>query len=175
LLIDLLILHHKNKENDKVPVSTTQFPNVCHIKEIGIPCSSQAEETLTDKNLDAIWDQFKKETDPKSLKTPLQMNITKTPEVIGKTSLTGEAFNKSLDIDDLEVIPVYQIIEVVLKIEEILPLDMFYSPTYKVVVSRQRKRRRIEHTMSLVLGNASFELTWKDAQATPPEDLRRLS
>lgn len=55
---------------------------------MGTSSASCAKETLTDKNLDVICEQFIEESNPKSVKTPLQMKITHTFEVTGKASVT---------------------------------------------------------------------------------------
>ena len=52
---------------------------------------------------------------------------------------------------------------------------MLYSPKNRALVSTERKRSKIEQTQTLALGNDSFEVIWKDSQATPAEDLERLS
>lgn len=102
------------------------------------------------------------------------MKITQTPEVIYKTSVTIKAFDKPLETDDLEIIPIFLTSKVVLKIEEIPPLDVFYSLKHKVVVNRQIKRKRTKQTQALVAGNAPFEVLSKDSQAMPLEDLGRF-
>ena len=43
---------------------------------------------------------------------------------------------------DMEIIPEHPSEEIVLKVEEIPPLDIFYSPKHRAVVRKQRKRRR---------------------------------
>jgi len=40
------------------------------------------------------------------------------------------------DTQNVEIIPVTPTSEIVLRVEEIPPQDVFYSPTYKVVVKR---------------------------------------
>lgn len=45
---------------------------------------------------------------------------------------------------ETEIIPKDPTREIVLQIEEIPPLDVFYSPKHKAVVKRQRKRRRAD-------------------------------
>ena len=45
-------------------------------------------------------------------------------------------------------IPIAPSFEIMLKIEEIPPLDVFYSPQHKVVVSRQRKKRKLDNMLS---------------------------
>lgn len=78
------------------------------------------------------------------MQTPFQMKIIQTPEVTENTSFTAEASDKLMDIDDLEIIPLFPTSEVIQKIEEIPPLGVFYRSKHKALVSRQRKRKRTE-------------------------------
>lgn len=43
----------------------------------------------------------------------------------------------------MEIILTFSTSEIVLKIEEIPPLDVFYSPKHKAVMSRSRKKRKV--------------------------------
>ena len=52
------------------------------------------------------------------------------------------------EVSDMEHIPITPSSELVLKVEEIPPLDIFYSPQHKAVVRRQRKKRKLESTLS---------------------------
>ena len=61
---------------------------------------------------------------------------------------------------DQEIIPAYPTQEIILKIEELPPLDFFYSPSHKVVV----KRRRIDESVT-ALDNESVDVVWKDSLA----------
>ena len=75
---------------------------------------------------------------------------------------------------EVEIIPKDPSDQIILQIEEISPLDVFYSPRHKVVVKRQRKRRRT-HQPSLfpeqtVMGN----VVWKE-EFDPSDDLTKLS
>jgi len=59
-------------------------------------------------------------------------------------------------------------------VTEIPPLDVFYNPLHKVVVRRQRKRRRIE-TPKVPPGNEPMDIVWKDIHSNLAENLTRLS
>ena len=50
---------------------------------------------------------------------------------------------------DVEIIPKDQLDEIVLHIEEIPTLDVFYSPKHRAIVKRQRKKRRIDQSSLL--------------------------
>jgi hypothetical protein len=75
----------------------------------------------------------------------------------------------------MEIIPAFPTAEIVLKIEEILPLDVFYSPKHKAVMSRSRKKRKLEQSQVLVTNETPFQVLWKGTQTTPDEELNRLS
>lgn len=47
-------------------------------------------------------------------------------------------------LKQIEIIPKYPSSYITLSIEDIPPLDVFYSPNHRVVVKRQRKKRRID-------------------------------
>lgn len=73
-----------------------------------------------------------------------------------------------------EVILIFPLSEIILKVTEIPPLDVFYNPLHKVVVRRQTKRRRIE-TPEIPLGNEPVDIVWKDIPSNPAKNLTRLS
>ena len=73
-----------------------------------------------------------------------------------------------------KIIPALPTSEIVLKVTEIPPLDVFYSPLRKAIVKRQMKRRRIE-TLELLPGNEKMDIVWKDVPSNQVENLKRLS
>lgn len=116
-------------------MSTSQVSDVAYTKETKVSSSSQTEEVLTNKNLEVILEKFSKESDPKNIQTPFQMNITQTPKVTRKTSFTVEASKEPMDANDSKIIQVFLTSKVVLKVEEI-PLDLFYSLKHKAAINR---------------------------------------
>jgi len=80
---------------------------------------------------------------------------------------------KLLDDKDIETVPTFPSSEVVLKIEEIPPLEIFYSPQHKAIVKREIKKRKIDQSQTLVPGNAYFEVLWKGSTTTPTKELGR--
>ena len=74
---------------------------------------------------------------------------------------------------DKEIIPAYPTDQIVLQIEDIPSLDIFYSPVYKVVVKRN-KRRRIDETTSKPT-DESVDVLWKYSSDDPTEHLTELS
>lgn len=53
-------------------------------------------------------------------------------------------------------------------------LDVFYNPLHKVVVRRQRKRRRVK-TPEIPPGNELMDIVWKDILSNLAKNLTRLS
>ena len=77
------------------------------------------------------------------------------------------------DISDSEHIPITPSSELVFKIEEIPPLDVFYSPQHKAVVRRQRKKRKLENVVSH--DAEQLDLLWRDPTTDPTDNLTKLS
>ena len=76
-------------------------------------------------------------------------------------------------VTETEHIPITHSSEIVLNIEDIPPLDVFYSPQYKAVVRKQRKKRKLQSTIST---NAKqLDVLWKDPTSNPTENLTKLS
>ena len=61
-----------------------------------------------------------------------------------------------------------------MKVTKIPPLDVFYSPLPKVVVRRQRKRRRVD-APEFPLGNEPMDIFSKDIPFNLAKKLTRLS
>jgi len=76
---------------------------------------------------------------------------------------------------DVEIIPEHPTGQIVLKIEEIPPLDVFYSPKHKVVVRKQRKRRKIDQDMFSTPQEEFMNIVYKNTEVNPSEDLTKLS
>lgn len=64
---------------------------------------------------------------------------------------------------------------IVLRIEEIPPLDVFYSPQHKAIFKRQRKKRKLESTIATTPDNKPMDVLWKDSLIDPSSNLTRLS
>ena len=73
----------------------------------------------------------------------------------------------------MEHIPITPSYELMLKIEEIPPLDVFYSPQHKAVVRRQRKKRKLENVLSH--DAEQLDVLWQDPITDPTENLTKLS
>lgn len=73
----------------------------------------------------------------------------------------------------MEHIPIIPYSEIMLKIEEIRPLDVFYSPQHKVVVRRQRKKRKLDSVLSPKA--EQLDVLWWDPTTDPTENITKLS
>jgi len=96
-------------------------------------------------------------------KTPESNVQTVNDIVIGTTS----------NVPKIKHIPITPSSKPMLKIEEIPPLDVFYSLQYKVVVRRQRKKRKLESVLSH--DAEQLNVLWQDLTTNPTENLTKLS
>jgi len=62
-----------------------------------------------------------------------------------------------------------------LTIDEIPPLDVFYSPTHKGVIKRQRKKIKLDIVAITTPDNEPMDVVWKDSPMDPSENITRLS
>ena len=90
--------------------------------------------------LDKEWKTFNDliNIEGQNAQTPVS-NVQTTKDIV-----TGVTTN----VSEMEHIPITPSSELMLKIEEIPPLDVFYSPQHKEVVRRQRKKRKLENVLS---------------------------
>jgi len=93
--------------------------------------------------------------------------------------VTDSAIEGTPSIDmaqkEVEIIPENHSGEITLSIELIPPLDVFYNPKHKVVVKRQRKKRKIDQTSSTTPQSEFMNVIWKDSEVNPSEDLTKLA
>jgi len=83
--------------------------------------------------------------------------------------------DSSSQIMDKEVILIVPISEIILRVEDILPLDIFHSPKHHVVVSQQKKKRRMEQSQELLPRSVPLDVVRKDYQANLSNDLAKIS
>ena len=67
----------------------------------------------------------------------------------------------------MEIITTFPTTEIVLKVEEILPLDMFYSPRHKYVMTRSKKKWKMEESPELPMDSTLMRVLWKGTQSSP--------
>lgn len=77
------------------------------------------------------------------------------------------------NVSYMEHIPIAPSSELMLKIEEIPPLDIFYSPQHKAIVRRQRNKRKLENVLSQ--DAEQLDVLWQDPTSNPTENLTKLS
>ena len=86
-----------------------------------------------------------------------------------KNIVTGITRN----VSEMEHIPITLSSELMLKTEEIPPLDVFYIPQHKAMVRRQRKKRKLENVLSH--DAEQLDVLWQDPTTDPIENLTKLS
>jgi len=75
---------------------------------------------------------------------------------------------------DVEIIPKNPSDEIVLYVEEIPPLDVFYSPKHRAVIKRQRKMGKLDQSSLLPSQMEITNVVWRE-EVNPSEDLTKLS
>jgi hypothetical protein len=75
---------------------------------------------------------------------------------------------------DVEVITQDPSDQIDLQVEEIPPLDIFYSPKHRAVVKRSRKRRRLDQPSISPEQTVTGNVVWK-GELDPSDDLTKLS
>lgn len=110
------------------------------------------------------WEQFdqmnKNQNDSQKLTTP-KFPIAQELVIIN-VPIEGEINTPNIQ-QDIEIIPENPTDEIILKIEEIPPLDVFYSPKHRVVVKRQRKKRKIDQGPLSTPHAEMMNVVWKNS------------
>lgn len=75
---------------------------------------------------------------------------------------------------DIEIIPKDPSDQIILQVEDIPPLDVFYSPRHRAVVKRSRKRRRLDQPSIFPEQTVTGNVVWKE-KMDPSDDLTKLS
>jgi len=75
---------------------------------------------------------------------------------------------------DVEMIPDNSSDEIVLHVEEIPPLDVFYSPKHSAVIKRQKKKRKLDQSSLLPAQMEITNVVWRE-EVNPSEYLTKLS
>lgn len=97
---------------------------------------------------------------------------TKTP-TSDVQATKGIVIGTISNVPEMEHIPITPSSELILKIEEIPPLDVFYSPQHKEIVRRQRKKRKLENILSH--DAEQLDVLWQDPTTDPTDNLTKLS
>lgn len=97
------------------------------------------------------WEQFdlqiKGKIDTQTIITP-KSRLRQQPIV--HYPMVEKASNNDSTMKEVEIIPKNHSLEIILSIEEISPLDVFYSPKHRVVVKRQRKKKKIDQVSAII-------------------------
>lgn len=96
----------------------------------------------------------------------------KTPENTVQT-VTDMVIETVSNAPEMEHVPITPSSEIMIKIEEILPLGLFYSPQHKAVVRRQRKKRKLNSVLSPEA--EQLDILWRDPTTDPTKNLTKLS
>lgn len=115
--------------------------------------------------LDKEWETFNEliNLEGQAPKTPA--SNTQVAQEVGSAIVSN--------VTEMKHIPIAPSSELLLNVEEIPPLDIFYSPQHKAVVRRQRKKRKLENTLSQ--DAEQLDVLWKDPASNPTENLTKLS
>lgn len=120
---------------------------------------------LVTTELDKEWENFNELIN-------LEGQVPRTP--VSDAQVTQEMVSTMVgSVSETEHSHIAPPSELLLSVEEIPPLDVFYSPQHKAVVRRQRKKRKLENTLSQ--DDEHLDVLWKDPNNNPTENLTRLS
>lgn len=130
----------------------------------GIP-PPVTEAPLVTSELDKEWETLNELIN-------LEGQVLQTP--VSNTQVVREVFSTIVSgTVETEHLPIAPSSELLLGVEEIPPLDVFYSPQHKAVVRRQRKKRKLEN--ALAQNAEHLDVLWKDPNNNPTENLTKLS
>lgn len=115
--------------------------------------------------LDKEWETFNDliNNEGQSIKTP-ESNVQIVNDIVTETIS---------NVSEMEHIPITPSSKLMLKIEEIPPLDVFYSPRHKAVVRRKRKKRKLESILSH--DAEQLDILWQGPNTYPTENITKLS
>jgi len=130
--------------------------------------------TQTNPKLLLEWQQF--DSIISNLESSREVDTFKATDTHDTTSkeVPSEETNGLHLTTDLEIIPKDPSDQIMLQVEDIPPLDVFYSPKHRAVVKRQRKRRRIDQPSLFPEQIVTTNIVWKE-EFDPSDDLTNLS
>src|SRR5690606_703919 len=112
-------------------------------KERSIAHTEQHKQTSTDPELIKQWNQFDSIISGKEGSKDIDASkISDAPDTTSSQVLGGTSGPPISQ--DVEVINKDPSDQIVLQVEEIPPLDIFYSPKHRAVIKRSKKRRRLD-------------------------------
>lgn len=113
------------------------------------------------------WDKFNK-----NIHSEKQTRELHTPQHKTTQEITIE---KTANTQEVEHIPITPTSKIVLRIEDIPPLDVFYILSHKFIVERQSKKSKLDATTATTLDNELMDIVWKDSPIDPSANLTRIS
>lgn len=156
-------------------------------KQVMSTPTTEISSEVKGSSMEQEWDQFNLKLQDTHKMTNTQETVEcKTslhtePKYLDKQSKSMDEKSKPMDeqattSQQIEIITALPILEIVLKVTEILLLDVFYSPHHKVVVRRKRKRKRKRvETLEIPLGNEPMHIVWRDIPFNLAENLTIFS
>jgi len=159
--------HNRSEKSIKDTAQSIEKPNQQALSpkqaKVPTPLTKPTKPLVID--LEGEWKNFNKilSTEEQSTKPSTNPKQTTTEMVIERVVNTQET----------EHILVASSSKIVLKIEEIPPLNVFYRPQHKAVVRRQRNKRKLD--VVLTPEDEPLDVLWKDPTTNPLENLTRLS
>ena len=130
----------------------------------------QSKQIPVDTELIKEWNQFDSIINGKE--APKDSDVLKTPDTTISPVLEGTSGPPT--VQNIEEVTQNPSDLVDLQVEEIPPLDIFYSPKHKAVVRRSRKRRRLDQLSASDEQTVTGNVVWK-GELSPSEDLTKLS
>jgi len=142
---------------------------------------SQSKQNTTDTNKGAVTDpELQKEwqhfstiigggKDSQNTETPKSSGIQKEGSSQALSTTTGPP-----KVMNVEIIPKGPSDQITLLVEDIPPLNVFYSPKHKAVVKRSRKRQRIDQPSLFPEQSLTGNVVWRE-KLDPSDDLAKLS
>ena len=135
--------------------------------------TEQHKQTSIDLELLKQWNQFDSIISGKEGSKDTDTSKTSdTPDTTSSQVLSGTSGPPTSK--DVEVITKDSSDQIVLQVEDIPPLDVFYSPRHKAVIKRSRKRRRLDQPSIFPKHTVTGNVVWKE-ELDPSDDLTKLS
>ena len=131
-------------------------------------------DTQIDPRLLQEWQQF--DSIISNLERSREVDTSKAVDTQDTTSkeVPSKGTSGLPPTTDLEIIPKDPSDQIILQVEDIPPLDVFYSPKHRAVVKRQQKRRRIDQPSRFPEQTVTANVVWKE-EFDPSDDLTKLS
>jgi len=141
----------------------------------------EQQQSSTDVNVNAQidpkllqeWQQF--DSIISNLESSKEVDTYKVTDTQDTTSKEVPSGTSGLPpTSDIEIIPKYPLDQIILQVEDIPPLDVFYSPKHRAIIKQQRKRRRIDQPSLFPKQTVTANVVWKE-EFDPSDDLKKLS